>query len=261
MEDGVRNPAQSLSQRHPPIAPAALAHAVALALVLNPAWTAMVADAQAATTGGLRDPAEVARAVVRQQLPDTAGSGTEVFIEAEPVDPRLRLGRCAHEPEGRLDSNAIAQGRALVRVTCRAPVAWSVFIPVRIESEAPVRVLRVNLPRGAPVAEDDAPSQRRRFSGLSENYVKSGEPLTGYRLRRPVTAGSVLARDALELAPVVHRGAQVTVRAESAGFRIETSGKALADAAPGQRVRVQQVTSLKVVEGVVDNAGIVRVSP
>lgn len=246
MNKGVRNPA--------------LARAVAL--VLNLAVAAAVADTQPATTrSGLRDPAEIARAVVRQQVPDTAGSGAELFIDAEPVDPRLRLGHCEHDPEGRLESNAIARGRALVRVTCRAPVAWSVFVPVTIESEASVRVLRANLPRGAAVSPDDAPPQRRRFSGLSENYVKSGDPLTGYRLRRPVAAGSVLAREALEPAPVVHRGAQVTVRAESAGFRIETSGKALADAAPGQRVRVQQVASLKVVEGVVDNAGIVRVGP
>jgi flagella basal body P-ring formation protein FlgA len=246
MNKGVRNPA--------------LAQAAALALQL--AVTAAVAVAQPASIDrGLRDPAEIARAVVRQQLPDTGGIGNEVFIDAEPIDPRLRLGHCDHDPEGRLESNAIPRGRALVRVTCRAPVAWSVFVPVTIESEAAVRVLRANLPRGATVSADDAPPQRRRFSGLSENYVKSGDPLNGYRLRRPVAAGSVLARDALEPAPVVHRGAQVTVRAESAGFRIETSGKALADAAPGQRVRVQQVASLKVVEGVVDNAGIVRVGP
>ena len=250
MDSSVRNPSQSHARK--PGAARSLAWALLLA-------TAM--PGQVATAAGGRDPVAVALELVERQVPRTAAADVAVFVHAEPVDPRLRLAACGEDPEARLESNAIARGRALVRVTCRGPVAWSVFVPVSVESEASVRVLRTNLARGATVGEDDAPLQQRRFSGLSENYVKSGESLSGYRLRRPVAAGSVLARDALEPAPVVHRGAQVTLRAESAGFRIETSGKALADAAPGQRVRVQQVASLKVVEGVVDNAGIVRVGP
>jgi flagella basal body P-ring formation protein FlgA len=250
MDSSVRNPSQSRARKH------GASSLLAWALVLTTAMPGAVA-----TAAGAGDPVAVARNLVEQQLPRNAAPDTTVFVRAEPLDPRLRLAPCGQSPEARLESNAITRGRALVRVACRAPVAWSVFVPVSVESEASVRVLRANLPRGATISEDDAPPQRRRFSGLSENYVKSGDPLTGYRLRRPVAAGSVLARDALEPAPVVHRGAQVTVRAESAGFRIETSGKALADAAPGQRVRVQQVASLKVVEGVVDNAGIVRVGP
>jgi flagella basal body P-ring formation protein FlgA len=211
--------------------------------------------------GAPQDPAEVARAVVQQYLPAAAAADTHTIVTAEPLDPRLRLTPCAEIPTGRLESNAIARGRALVRVSCRAPVSWNVFVPVRIETEAPVLVVVRNLPRGATVTAADATPQQRRLPGLSENYVKSRETLTAYRLRRPVATGQVLARDALEPAPVVLRGAQVTVRAENAGFRIESSGRALADAAPGQRLRVQHPESLKIVEGVVDNVGIVRVGP
>jgi flagellar basal body P-ring formation protein FlgA len=207
------------------------------------------------------DPAEVARAVVLQYLPAPAAADTHTIVIAEPLDPRLRLNACTERPTGRVESNAIARGRALVRVSCRAPASWNVFVPVRIETDAPVMVLTRNLPRGATVTASDAAPQQRRFAGLSENYVKSGESLTAYRLRRPVAAGQVLARDALEPAPVVLRGAQVTVRAENAGFRVESSGRALADAAPGQRLRVQHAESLKIIEGVVDNVGIVRVGP
>lgn len=207
------------------------------------------------------DAVEVARTIVQQYLPANAAPGSQTIVIAESLDPRLQLHHCDAVPTGRLESNAIARGRALVRVSCRAPVSWSVFVPVRIETEAPVLVLTRNLPPGATIAATDATPQRRRFPGLSENYVKSGEPLNAYRLRRPVAAGHVLAREALELAPAVLRGAQVTLRAESIGFRVESSGRALADAAPGQRVRVQPAESLKIVEGVVDNMGIVRVSP
>jgi flagella basal body P-ring formation protein FlgA len=84
----------------------------------------------------------VARAVVQQYLPAAAAADTHTIVTAEPLDPRLRLTPCAEIPTGRLESNAIARGRALVRVSCRAPVSWNVFVPVRIETEAPVLVVR-----------------------------------------------------------------------------------------------------------------------
>jgi flagella basal body P-ring formation protein FlgA len=232
-----------------------------VAAALLCAVTALAASLADATAVSQRDPVEVARTIVRQHLPPADTADISTFVIAEPLDPRLRLSACHEVPSGRLESNAITRGRALVRVSCRAPVSWNVFVPVRIESEAPVRVLTRSLPRGATVAPADAALQQRRFLGLSENYVKSDEALTGYRLRRPVAAGDVLTRDALEPAPLVLRGSQVTLRAESSGFRIESSGRALADAAAGQRVRVQHAESLKIVEGVVDNVGIVRIGP
>lgn len=237
------------------------AHRLRRAPLVGVAAALLAGTAAQAAADAPQDLADVARAVVQQYLPTPATAGSTTSVIAEPLDPRLQLGRCDAKPSGRLESNAIARGRALVRVSCQTPVSWTVFVPVRIETEAPVLVATRNLPRGATVGSADAAPQQRRFPGLSENYVKSGEPLNAYRLRRPVAAGQVLARDALEPAPVVLRGATVTVRAESTGFRVESSGRALADAAPGQRVRVQQPESLKIVEGVVDNVGIVRVGP
>lgn len=244
--------------RKPTVAPLGRTQRLAALGCALAAWCAT--DARGAVPAGI-DPVAVARQVVQRNLPASESSDHDVEVLAQPLDPRLQLTPCDEPPTGRLESNAIARGRALVRVSCNTPVKWSVFVPVRIETEAPVLVLARNLPRGAVPEPADTTPQTRRFPGLSENYVKSFQALSGYRLRRPVAAGNVLTRDALELAPVVLRGSQVTMRAESNGFRIETSGRALADAAPGQRVRVQHPQSLKIVEGVVDNVGIVRVGP
>ena len=148
-----------------------------------------------------------------------------------------------------------------MRVRCTSSPQWSVFVPVRIESESAVLVLNRPLQRGQRVLAADVRVESRRFSGVSENYVKSPGELPRYLMKRPLPAGSLLARDALDLAPAVERGARVTLRAESGGFRIEMAGRALADAAPGQRVRVQNENSLKVVEGVADTSGIVRLDP
>jgi flagella basal body P-ring formation protein FlgA len=45
-----------------------------------------------------------------------------------------------------------------------------------------------------------------------------------------------------------------------AGIEVRAPGLAMADATANQRVRVQNLNSLKIVEGVADTEGVVRVS-
>ena len=58
---------------------------------------------------------------------------------------------------------------------------------------------------------------------------------------------------------ITRRGQQVTVIAASGPVEIRAQGLALNDAAETERVRVQNVSSLKVVEGVVESDSVVRV--
>jgi flagella basal body P-ring formation protein FlgA len=207
--------------------------------------------------------ARAAQAVLDALGVDANGwrDGARVHALVDAPDPRLRLGACASPLDARVEGDTAARGRALVRVRCTTAPQWSVFVPVRIESDAPVLVLTRPLQRGQRILAEDVRVDTRRFSGVSENYVKSAEELPRYLMKRPLPAGSLLARDALELAPAVQRGARVTLRSEAGGFRIEMAGRALADAAPGQRVRVQNENSLKVVEGTADSGGVVRLDP
>jgi flagella basal body P-ring formation protein FlgA len=214
---------------------------------LAPAAIAAAAEARVrATLGTAVETSDAARAVLH--------------VRAQPPDPRLRLAHCTAALRTRIETEQTQHGRALVKVACPQP-AWSVFVPVRIETETEVLVATRPLARGSTPTTADLRLERRRFSGVSENYVKSADELSRYRLRRPLAPGALLARDAIERAPVVQRGSLVTVRAQSGSFRIDAAGRALADAAPGQRVRVQNTASLKVVEGVADNLGIVRLDP
>ena len=48
--------------------------------------------------------------------------------------------------------------------------------------------------------------------------------------------------------------------ARAGGLEVRAPGVALADAAAEQRVRVRNLNSLKVIEGVADTAGVVRVN-
>ena len=85
--------------------------------------------------------------------------------------------------------------------------------------------------------------------------------LAGRLTRRPLPEGTAVTADALDAALLIHRGQSVILAARAGGLEVRAPGRALADAAAEQRVRVQNLNSLKIVEGVADTEGVVRVTP
>jgi flagellar basal body P-ring formation protein FlgA len=59
---------------------------------------------------------------------------------------------------------------------------------------------------------------------------------------------------------IVRRGQEITLVASSGTFEVRAAGRALADAPAGARLRVQNLSSMKVVEGMVESSDVVRVA-
>jgi flagella basal body P-ring formation protein FlgA len=203
---------------------------------------------------GIRAAAESAvRGVI-----DPALSSVELKVSF--IDARLRLPACG----GKLDTFATAprtgQSRVTVRVGCPAP-AWTLNVPVEVRRSHSVLVMRRAVARGETIAAGDVISQTRVLPGLASPFVARVEDLGNRLTRRPIPAGTALPADALEAALLIKRGQQVTLVAQTAGFEVRAPGKAMGDASARQRVRVQNLNSLKIVEGLAETENVVRVSP
>ena len=99
----------------------------------------------------------------------------------------------------------------------------------------------------------------RRLPGSESGFITDTGSLQGRRLKRALPAGSPLTADVLVPDVLVKRGQQVTLLAANGPFEIRAQGQALSDGTERERIRVQNVTSRKIVEGVVENASTVRV--
>lgn len=215
--------------------------------VTAPAWPA---DVQPLDT--LRAAAEAA---VRADLP---ASRHRVTVTADAPDPRLRLAAC---PNALATERAAASlgARNLVYVACNE--AWRVIVPVRITTRLPALVLKRPAERGRELTAADVEVRDQEVAGLAHLYMSEPGALAGRTLLRAAAAGTLLTAAMFRLEPVVRRGQQVTLLASAAGFDIRATGRALENGARHERIRVQNLGSLKVVEGVVDEAGVVRVTP
>ena len=194
---------------------------------------------------------------VRQQIP--AGAA-RVHVSAAALDTRLRLEHCPTPLNTSLNAGAELHARTAVRVSCDA-APWSVFVPVTLESEVPVLVLRESAPRGARLSAAQVAPETRRVAGLPAAYVSDVGVLARHTLVRPLTAGTVLTAEALLPDYIIRQGQQVTLVAAASGIEVRAIGKALEDGREGARVRAQNLASLRVVQGVVSPAGVIEITP
>jgi flagellar basal body P-ring formation protein FlgA len=212
-----------------------------------------MAQAAAQPLASIRTGAENA---VRRSL-DRNVSGVE--LEAVALDPRLALPACGAALSSFVPELRANQSRLPVRMGCASP-AWSINVPVEIRRTHEVLVMKRAVSRAQSIDVADVEVQKRVLPGLASPFVASPAELKGRVTRRPVPAGTALPADALTAALLIHRGQNVTLAAISNGIEVRAPGLALADAPAQGRVRVQNLNSLKVIEGVADTEGVVRVT-
>jgi flagella basal body P-ring formation protein FlgA len=146
-------------------------------------------------------------------------------------------------------------------VSCTRGAAWSLNIPVDVRREVTLLVLQRAIARGDTISAADVSSQKRVLAGLGSPYVARVEDLAGRRTRRPLPEGTAVTADALDAALLIHRGQDVTLMTSAGGIEVRAPGRALADASASQRLRVQNLASLKIVEGVAETNSVVRITP
>lgn len=223
---------------------------IACALLVTTGVRAQVPTEPIATVRASADAA--VRAMLDPSLPG-------VTLVPAALDPRMTLPACDAKLQTYVPELRNNQSKLLVRVSCARPT-WYLNVPVEIRRTHDVLVLKRALGRGQSIEADDVTLQKRELPGLASPFVASVSDLSGRLTRRAVPAGTALPADALSAALLIHRGQSVTLAAAANGLEVRAPGLALADAPAHARVRVQNLNSLKIVEGVADTDGVVRVT-
>jgi len=223
------------------------------------AWFSAATAQEAGSTGVQSTDAirATAESFVRSQLP---GDASVASVTAGMLDPRLRLVHCAGGMHGQLPVGAQLLSRTMVGVACDGPVHWVVYVPVTVESRISILVLKHPVPRDARLTSADVTVETRKVTGLATAFLTDMTDLQARTTARPLPVGTTLTMDMLKADLVVKHGQDVTLIAAAGGIEVRAAGRALADAAGGARVKVQNLSSLKVVEGVVEGPDTVRVA-
>ena len=168
------------------------------------------------------------------------------------LDPALRLPRCGAALVARV------QGSNSVEVGC--PDGWRLFVPVRVRRSQTVLVLSRGIAPGETITADAFVPETRDASRIVGAAVADPAQAIGRVARRTLSAGAVLSATDLVAQRLIRRGDNVALVSRRGGVEVRVVGKALGDAGENERVTVENLSSRRVVQGVVGPGGDVWVS-
>lgn len=195
---------------------------------------------------------DIARAAEEYLIRHRIGpSARRTSVRAGALDVRLKLPRCDRPLEAFMRHGAVVRDRTIVGVRCAGVKPWKVYVPVNVVVTAKVIVARQPLSRGHLLTAEDLVAEDRDVTRSIRGYFTDASQLVGHRVKSPLLPGSVITPSVLEADKFVRRGQTVTLVVQGGGIDIAMAGKALADGALNQRIKVENLNSGRVVEGIV----------
>ena len=185
--------------------------------------------------------------------------GGRIEVDASNLDPRLKLPTCQDALQAFLPPGGRVGGTSSIGIRCQKPKPWSLYVPVNVKIFTHVATTRHAMAPGNRIGPDDFQISEMDVANLPAGYFSTPEQILNKVLKRPLGMGAILGPGVIETAPLVRRGEQVILLAETRGMQIRATGKALMDGAEGAVIRVRNTSSQRIIEGVVISAGIVKI--
>ncbi len=194
------------------------------------------------------DIAGTAETFLAEHIGPTDGRTT---LRASPLDARLQMPECSQELDAFLQRGAKVASRMTVGVRCDGESPWKVYVTVDVIVTEAVVVAAKTLSSGHVLRREDLRIAERDVSNLTRGYVSRTDDVIGRRLKHQLIEGRVLTPSMMRASIMIRRGQSVTITIRNETLDISMEGKALMDGAVNQRIRVENIASRRVVEGIV----------
>jgi flagellar basal body P-ring formation protein FlgA len=175
-----------------------------------------------------------------------------------PIQPYLKLERC-NQPVGAVASAHHMRDRIMIELRCQNAKPWHLYVQVRIIGTSSAVVAAHAIVVGSVLKATDLRVEQHDVSELPPGFLDDPAIAVGLTASRPISGGAFLTNQQLVAAKAVQRGQSVTLVADSGGMSVRMAGKALSDGLINQRVRVENLSSGKIVEGIARSEQIVEI--
>jgi flagella basal body P-ring formation protein FlgA len=228
-----------------------------LGLCLSAALPAFGADAiDSGNLQDLRQLEALAREEAGHQLPPLTQH--QRFI-AGPIEDHVRLEHCSQPVKPAVSPGGHMRDRILIELRCTGFPAWHIYVPVRVVGTTQVTIAARAIVAGTVLSDKDVRVEQRDVPELPPGYLDDPSVAMGLTASRPISSGAVITNQFLVGAKAVQRGQSVTLVADAGAMSIRMAGRALTDGLVNQRVKVENLSSGKVVEGIARSDQVVEI--
>ncbi len=176
------------------------------------------------------------------------------------LDSRLRLARCEQPLSAQLAPGSRFSGKTTVHVRCDSASPWTVYLNADINLYAEALHSSGPLSRGDIITKADLEYVEVDLSQIRHGYFTEMEQLLGQQLKRRLPQNRLIKANYVEPPTLVKRGELVSIVAENRGYSVKMSGIAMSNGSKGERVQVRNSSSKRIVEGVVQQLGVVSIN-
>jgi flagella basal body P-ring formation protein FlgA len=167
-----------------------------------------------------------------------------------PIEAHLQQEKCSRPIRPLVASPQHMKDRVVIELRCQDPKPWHIYVPVRIVGTSSVAVAAHAIVAGTVIKDTDVKTEQHDISELPLGFLDDPSIAIGLTASRPIAGGAYLTNQQLVAAKAVLRGQSVTLIADAGGMSVRMAGRALSDGLMNQRVRVQNLSSGKIVEGI-----------
>lgn len=207
-------------------------------------------------THSLTDIRDTATNYVRANL---AGDDSDIQISTKTLDPRLKLPLCHQKLQAHMPYSNVNSSNTTVGVRCEGEQPWSLYVPVTVKIYRKIVVTSRPLAQGQIISSNDIEMYRMDINQLAGGYLTQANIAIGQILSRPLQLGRPLLSNFLKAPRVIRRGQTITLLARKASFEVRSMGESLMDGAVGERIKVRNRRSRRIVEGIIVKNGVVFV--
>jgi len=195
---------------------------------------------------------------LQQQHPHIDAS--DIHIQVSNLDPRLKLKNCTEGLSSSLPRNKAINAKITVKMHCKGPHPWSIYIPTQVTVFDQVAVAAHSLNRGIILTKADLKLLKVDISRAGNGHIRDLGRIIGQELKRSVRANQVIQINQVRPPKIVNRGDKIRLEATISGLSVVTAAKALNSGGLGEQIQVRNIQSQKVVYATVVGPGKVRVS-
>lgn len=184
----------------------------------------------------------------------------ESSIEVAKLDSRSRLPKCKSDLQAFLPSGSSVGHRTTVGIQCADSTGWTVYLPVTVKAVTTALVATRPLPPNTELSNADVQRVKRDIASLGYGYISSLDSNSGYRTKRSIAQGAVITPVMVEAAVMIRRGQKVTLLSGTGPVAVSMAGIADNDGSLGSRIRVRNINSGRMIEGVVRSRETVEIA-
>lgn len=213
------------------------------------------------TAEGLRT--QISSYLEQQIAQEPLPPGQTLTYTIEQLDFRIALNDCQvplaitpyHQRHKRF------AGRMTLKVSCQGAKPWRLFVPIRFTRMDRVVVTTQPITRRTILSSSMLRYKEQDVSSLSSGYYRAIQTISGYESKHFIQQGQILSPHHVIPPRMIERQQEVTIVSQSSRVAVKATGIALSDGRIGDRIKVRNKKSQRIIEVEVGGAGLVYARP